>query len=592
MKRKRLFRRGLMLLMTLLLVGGCFWPALTADASDFSIDDSGFVNPTYDHQWLYIWRRGMPTASRESDVRYKRDILIIWDGIYYLKSTSAMIRKIKELYPTCVNGDTHDLNVGHLYMGTGVGAVGVGVGFGWYHYPSEITWNNGYFPYDGTNGWNKDLKYYYPNGYPHGWYMYTVPYANVAGLVSSLPFNYSMLDDADITATLQEIQDLPFGAYVGRLSNYNNEVGYGIGLRDVGTVWDYWVTADQEIHTWNDDHWYKADEQNTYVRATLDYWSTSRSVEYFPENGFAGARLREYYSWRLVPHEGTKKVSIETFGKGNVHRYNDDGFADNEDKDDLYHLYSYGTLFGCMAFAHTGNVFLTVGNANQYEYDYKYDDGHYNGRHPYLEDGQDLFDVYWCDRQRVNFLQTDISVANGQVVNLEGPMCNNATITVKEGGTLTITNWVANLGTIIVEPGATLYVQKDACLVRMRLPDNLENHEGGTIVSEGLIIVGENAKLCGGGKDGIHLKDGCHVVNYGLVTSENFVVDNPYTIENRDNGAVFYGSGNGVTGSGMGTWGNTTSSAGYKERGKVEPTCFTNLIPGSEGYVPNAIYKD
>ena len=152
--------------------------------------------------------------------------------------------------------------------------------------------------------------------------------------------------------------------------------------------------------------------------------------------------------------------------------------------------------------------------------------------------------------------------------------------------------WCANNGTIIVEPGGTLYVQKDACLNRMAFPEQYEDHKGGTIISEGLILVGENAKLCGGGMEGIHLKDGCHVINYGLVTSENFIVDNAYTIENRGNGVVFYGSGNGILGSGMGTWANPAGPDGYKEKGSYEPVCFTNLTAGSAGYVANAIYND
>lgn len=588
MKRKRLLLRGAMLLLTLVLAAGCFWPALTAEASDFSIDDSGFVDPTYDHQTLYIWRRGMPVADRQSDVGYKRDLLICWDGMYYLKSTTGLFDKIRKMYPTQEGSDAHDLNVDHLDWGL---HHSFWTGVDW-DYASEITWENGYYPYDGTNDWNNG-KRYYPNGYPQGWYMYYVDYSGTAGLVSSLPFNYSAMSDSDIACTLQETANLPFGAYVGTV---DGEKAYGIGIPyaggphiGVGTAsYGAWLAAEHKLHTWNNDHWWTADEQYTYIRATLDYWEAGDDDTLFTNNG---SRSRAESTWRLVPKEGAKTVSIETIGKGATAKYNDDGFADNQDKDDLYNLY-HGTLFGYMALAHEGSVFRTVGNANQWAYNYKYDSGHAGGRHPKLANGRDQFDVFWCEAKIIDYLQTPITVANGQVTNLEGPMCNNSTITVKEGGTLTITNWVANLGTIIVEPGGTLYVQEDACLVRMSLPDQYEDHKGGTIISSGLILVGKNAKLCGGGMEGIHLKDGCHVVNYGLVTSENFIIDNAYTVENRSGGVTFYGSGNGVTGSGMGVWANPVSASGYKERGKYEPTCVTNLAPGSSGYVANAIYND
>ncbi len=592
MKRKHFFLRGALLLATLALSGVCLWPTLTAEASDFSIDDSGFVDPTYDHQTLYIWRRGMPEANRQSDIGYKRDLLITWDGKYYLKSTTDFYNKMVNMYPTQEGSDAHDLNVDHLDPAL---HHGFWAGYDW-DYAWEITWENGYYPYDGHSDFASSSKRDYPSGYPQGWYMYYVDYGSSAGLVSSLPMNFSAMNEADISATLTETKDLPFGAYVGtETGSYPNGTAvtakaYGIGIRlkGGGSSTGVWVASEHKIHTWNDDHWWTSDEQNTYIRASLDYWSAGGDKDNFRTNG---NHSKANSAWQVVAHDGTKKVSIETLGFGYTSKYNDDGFADNQDTDDLYHLY-HGGLFGGMALAHNGSTFRTVGNAYQWAYNYKYDKGHSGGRHPKLQNGADLFDVFWCDEQRINYLQTDIQVANGQVTNLEGPMCNNATITVKEGGTLTITNWVCNLGTIIVEPGGTLYVQKDACLCRMRLADQYEDHKGGTIISEGLILVGENAKLCGGGMEGIHLKNGCHVVNYGLVSSENFIIDNAYTVENRQNGVTFYGSGNGIVGSGFGTWAQPASSSGYMERGKMEPTCFTNLTPGAQGYVANAIYYD
>ena len=570
MKRKKLIRRGLSLVLTLVMALGCLWPSLVTRAAEFSIDGTGFEDPTIDHTTLYIWRRGLPAANRNADVGRKRDVLLVWDGMYYLKCTPSFTSKMVDMYPM-TSGGNHKLKVGHLGLGLSTD-FWTWDGINW-DTAGNITWRNGWFPYDGTNGWNKGSRYY-PNGYPHGYYMYTVDYGSSAGLVSSLPLRYETMATADIAGTLEPISDLPFSAYVGKA---DGTPIYGLGIKAMigGATRDVWVASEHKIHTWNDDHWYTSDDQYTYIRASLGYWNAG---EKFAANG---SHSLADSAWQLVPGTG-KQVSVETVGEGFTAKYNDDGFADNEDKDDLYNLY-HGHLFGYMSLAHSGSTFRTVGNAKQWTYSYKYDYGSPGGKSPYLSNNADQFDVYWCEEKIMDFLQVDFSVQNGQVSNLDGPMAiaNNTVITVKDGGTLTISGWVANNGTIKVERGGTLYIQKDACVCRL----NDGRHNGGGIISEGLVIVDENAKLCGGGVDGIQLKDGCHVVNYGLVSSENFSVTNSYTIENRAGGVVFSGAGNGVTGSGMGTWQNSVGPEGYMERGKVEDVCYVNMAD-------NAVYNN
>lgn len=569
-KRKKYLRRGLTLALTLLLALGCLWPSLVTDAAEFSIDDSGFEDPTIDHTTLYVWRRGLPEAVQDDDVGRKRDVLLVWDGKYYLKCTPSFTSKMVDMYPM-TSGGSHSLKVGHLGLGLGTD-FWTWDGINW-DTAGNITWRNGWYPYDGTNGWNKGSRYY-PNGYPHGYYMYQVNYSSSAGLVSSLPFRYNALNEADIAGTLEPVDNLPFSAYVGKSGD---EPIYGLGIKAmIGSVTrDVWVAGEHKIHTWNDDHWYTSDDQYTYIRASLAYWDAQ---EKFTVNG---SHSLADSAWRLVPGSG-KQVSVETVGEGYTAKYNDDGFADNEDKDDLYNLY-HGHMFGYMSLAHSGGSFRTVGNAKQWQYNYKYDTGHSGGKSPDLANNQDQFDVYWCEPIIMDYLQTSFSIQNGQVSNFDGPMAitKGTVITVKDGGTLTINGWVANNGTIKVEKGGTLYIQDDACLNRL----NDGGHEGGGIISEGLIIVGSNAKLVGGGLEGIQLKNTAHVVNYGLVSSENFTIQNAYTIENRMNGVVFSGSGNGVIGSGMGTWGNSATAAGFSERGKVEDVCYVSLAP-------NAIYNN
>ena len=194
----------------------------------------------------------------------------------------------------------------------------------------------------------------------------------------------------------------------------------------------------------------------------------------------------------------------------------------------------------------------------------------------------------------MDIIQTSFEVENGQVANLDGPIIigNNCTITVKEGGTLTITakseangvdlGWVMNNGKIKIEKGGTLYIQKGACINKY----NNKNNAGGGIICEGLVIVDEDAKLCGGGVDGIQFKNGSHVINYGAIISENFTIEKDHTIENRGSKAVvFHGKGNGVTGSGYGLFTGEVTSSGFPERGTVLDTVTDNV-----NSVANGIY--
>ena len=182
-------------------------------------------------------------------------------------------------------------------------------------------------------------------------------------------------------------------------------------------------------------------------------------------------------------------------------------------------------------------------------------------------------------------LSTDFSVESGQVTNLDGPIAitNGAVITVKDGGTLTIDGWVMNNGTIKVEEGGTLYVQDGACLNKL---NDKYDHQSGGIISNGLIIVGEGSKLIGGGVNGIQLLNGSHVVNYGCLASENFVITQDHTVENRDRGFVLYGSGNGVLNSGNTTYETPLDYSGrtFAERGQVESAYYVSIAD-------NAIYE-
>ena len=63
MKRRFSIRRAAVLTLTLALVRGCFWPSLTAEASDLTIDTSNFSDVTIDHFNIYFWHKGLPVNN-------------------------------------------------------------------------------------------------------------------------------------------------------------------------------------------------------------------------------------------------------------------------------------------------------------------------------------------------------------------------------------------------------------------------------------------------------------------------------------------------------------------------------------------------
>lgn len=139
----------------------------------------------------------------------------------------------------------------------------------------------------------------------------------------------------------------------------------------------------------------------------------------------------------------------------------------------------------------------------------------------------------------VSAIQNDFTVDNGMVTALNNAgtyLAKGKTVTVKNGGVLSIDGLFLNDGRIVVEKGGLLLLKEGATL----MPYSREDDACGGIVSSGSVIVRKNAKLVGGGTNGVYFGGG-GVVNFGLIAGENFRVLNSHLIENRTGAVVYAG---------------------------------------------------
>ncbi len=567
--KKYHYKRVLALSLSLVLSLMALWPCLAAEATDISIDTSVFGDePTIDHVTIYIWRRGMPEVRSSSDVLKARDILLTWDGCYYLSVDNySFYQTMDDYYSMYDQKGYPKYNDLEAYEPGKIPA-------------DQIRYANGFYYYD------KDG--FYPCGYPSGGYRYVVSYLSPVKLTASLPLNFSALREAGVSATFNPVNGLPVAGYIEQKDGIDQ---YYLGTFHKGKDHSFGglTFSDDVIMTWKGNSVFESFERK---ESFLIFFSSTSRYNYMRmcmnhsvkdcvvEDG--GRYLEGVISggdkWSVLP--GTQENTVRLMCHADTASSLRGGIK--YEVDDMVRMFHSPP--DTVGLGHLGFLFQSVGNAvtRVYKPGSPHDEIVYEGESPYWAGERGDFDVFWCEPTIMDIIRTDFTVENGQVSNLDGPIAlADCTVTVKEGGTLTISNWVANQGTIIVEEGGTLYIQDDACLCRI----NDGEHEGGGVISNGLIIVGDNAKLCGGGVDGIQLLDGSHVVNYGLVTSENFKITQPYTVENRgQNAAVFYGEGNGVTGSGMGTWGGSAGPSGYVERGQVERPCTVDVAD-------NAVYN-
>ena len=618
MKKKSIILKSIAGVLLTAVVAVTLVSAGPVRASSFVIDDSIWGQYTTDSMTVYYWRKGTPPNEKNGTVY---PVLICWGG----SNNRSYYWVLNQKFFSNEN-ERSDLN----YT---------------YNYPL-ITWDNldeysivrdnARYPYKiYRNEWTlydrpKEWSHYLP-----GQYQYYVQFGNDEDcLTSKLPFSLDVLEEQGRMISLEEINVPCFVGFGERDYDYDSDPSYvyaygtkymstqlfGILIKTPSGIKNSrykltgdnkyaWFTSMYDIVLDEDNNllwggtrgyfvWhpepvftttYKVDDEyreQYYNPDTQEFWCMLWEVERREQDytDSAGHIFTAFAPGKYIIHNRTG-MTLERVGSPDVSNYLDSFTAMMAGE--LYNHCSMGLRW-------LGNSIYTQGSWDFYWT--RTFNGLDGGGQMHAPGSQrELFSIYYATPVTMDVINTSRVVEKGQVCNLDGPILinENCVITVKEGGTLTITaaseangvdlGWVMNNGKIVVEKGGTLYIQKGACLNKY----NTKNANGGGIICEGLVIVDEGAKLCGGGVDGLQFKDGSHVINYGAIISENFYIENDHTIENRgDKAIVFHGKGNGITGSGYGLFTGEVTSSGFPERGAVLETVSDNVDS-----IANAIYS-
>ena len=611
-KNKRMRRRTTALLLSVLMWMGCVWFTPRVAAADLVIDDSGFRDPTIDQMYVYQWKEGIPPVD-DAHQGKKYPILMTWGDKYYFGMSYGFMDAVEN------NVIGNDSVLTH----------------GW----STNKKNSGYVngSYDKSDG-----------QYPFGLYLQNLGY-KASNLSNLSLLDYDLLNKGSYYVTLGVPPDIPnlipcvqkniykVSSYVKNQQKYpmyaiefDLDDGFWDGdnwcsfyVHDyVGSYWEdggfrkgenyligirenYVTHTVKQVDAWFDDHtqsaafyWSLYGLNDTSIKHLKNYMGTNDlDARLLPgniwNNNYKGGFWLEYCCWYVQTKTVNNKKYACFFTEGSRENY--PGFYICQE-----------SFYGCDSFMELLDLTNRAPQITLSHYEETKGDvttpriesrGNYHG--DWVEstfkgdmtlwgaDSNNLsFRCFYGESVLMDLIQTDFTVEAGQVSNLDGPIAiaNGATITVKDGGVLSIDGWCINNGTIKVEEGGTLWVQDGACVNRY----NDGTHRGGGIISNGLVIVGEGAKLIGGGTDGIQLLNGSHVVNYGCVASENFKIVNDHTIELREQGFVLHGQGYGVKYTGSTTFNTPLDYSGktFGECVQVENTCYDNVSS-----IPNAIYS-
>lgn len=591
MNKVRKTRRAKAIALAGLMAIGCFLGTIRADASDISVDPAGHSNPEITHTYVYRWVEGLPPVNDDT-LGVKYPTLMTWDDTYYVQFTHDVANQM--MYHINGNGTDSMLN-------------------GWSTNKKDSGYVNGSFDADGQ--------------YPHGYFLQNAGYPG-SKLSELKEIDFSLLTSKGSFITLEipkcipnvipalkpttyltvgqitnnpmyaiEV-DIPEDDYWYYASNHIGEQGTDGGMRRgenyiVGmrrNMNRHWTTKEHflgipytEHHVSSGWYWslyglnsvtayhlYYNAGWNDYVNFKRSDYSFLGDISYFKTTTTISSRWHFCWYAPSVTQNGKKYYAFWNKGSyidGLPHTLCDE----MDDYDEAVDLSNRDAKVGL---AHYSGNFESRGNWDG--------DTVLNAFNKDKGKCQYAFRCFYAEPLLMNYAQKSFTVEKGQVYNLDGPMFigRNCTITVKDGGTLTVTGWVMNNGSIKVEKGGTLYMQDNSSMNRF----NDGTTGGGSVIVNGLVLVGKNAKLIGGGDTGLMFNDGSHAVNYGCIASENFIVSSAYTIENRGSGFVLYGPGNGVTNSGNFTYETPLSGKTFAERGTVLSNAYAYLVS-------NAIYK-
>ena len=158
---------------------------------------------------------------------------------------------------------------------------------------------------------------------------------------------------------------------------------------------------------------------------------------------------------------------------------------------------------------------------------------------PGTKTGIKEFKIFLGKEYKVSTLNENFTVHDGQITTLGRPLYyipKGYTIEVMKDGVLTVDGVLLNDGTIKVDDGGLLIVKEGAKIMPLTKYDGNCGH----IYSEGSIVIEENALLCGGASNGVVIKRG-GVINFGVIATENLIINSSYAVDNRETGYILAG---------------------------------------------------
>lgn len=208
------------------------------------------------------------------------------------------------------------------------------------------------------------------------------------------------------------------------------------------------------------------------------------------------------------------------------------------------------------------------------------------------------FSVYVGEPQICSYFKNSFTVQSGQTITVDGPVVldEGNTITVEDGGVLSVSGWFINNGTVNIKPGGKMIVQHRESTTG-DYQEGLVNSNaagggtGGAINCDGTLIVMSDATVIGAGRYGLQLGETAQVVNYGTLAAENFTVYRDHTIENRGSKSrVFCGWGTLGNGYGLTRTKNDGKNS-FTDMGRKEAASVVQLAANAVyGQRANAVY--
>lgn len=162
-----------------------------------------------------------------------------------------------------------------------------------------------------------------------------------------------------------------------------------------------------------------------------------------------------------------------------------------------------------------------------------YGDGRPWGSAFYLDENTwsaaDRFIMYYSDEVMIDTIADGQVIEDDEIVNITGnnylTLAAGSTLTVKDGGILSVGSGLFNDGTIKVEKGGTLILQEDAFL----MPWQTDSGNGNVICDGGDVIVQSGGKLVCEGVSGFKMSGADNnystVYNYGLIMATNLTLN-------------------------------------------------------------------